>query len=269
MKFKKIFMTTLIVFAQAVTTPYTSYAAPASFYEAGDTIVREMSHISQNSFCSSLTFDSAEEVISFVDFFRKEYYNGNRPLVYKYADKSGVYKIQIEAPCSMETIASEHTDNTAAILKIAQESIGRTEEETVNNIASYVEEALYYDNDAAAVINQERAESVVGPMNRQYQAIGYSLTTGSAICYDYAMIAQRILQAAGIEAAVAMNAEHAFNLIRIEGQDYLYDLTEADGGYGSNVMKIPFSVKGMEMLKNTTGIDYTITSSFPNDYFEI
>lgn len=265
MKLKKVLMTVLIAASPWAAMQQPVYAAPAAFREAASATVKEMSQIPENSFFSSLSFHSTEDITAFVNYFRREYYNGSQPLTFKYTVRSGLYRFWMEAPCPMETAAGEHEENTAAILDIARSLTGGSEEELVSNAASYVESILYYDYDAMAAILQERA----GAAAETYKTVGHSLRTGSAICYDYALIAQRILQAAGVKAAVAMNGEHAFNLVRIDGRDYIYDLTAADTGCGKAVWKIPFSEEGVNMLQGMTGIDYSITIFFPEDYFEI
>lgn len=265
MKPNKVLMTVLLLSAQAAAVQHPAYGAPPTFYDVGHTIIDEMSQTLTNSFFSSISFDSQEELISFINYFRREYYNGSQPLTFQYAVQSEKYRVMIEAPCSLERAAREHLECTEEIQNIARSLSGKSEMELADSAAAYVESILEYDYDVCEMLEQGTAGAAAG----LYKTVGYSLSTGSAICYDYALLMQRILQNVGIPAAVAMNASHAFNLVRIHGRDYICDLTAADAGYGEAAMNIPFTAENLDMLQDMTGADYTVTVIFPEDAFEI
>lgn len=263
---RKTFAVTLIAAAALLTDSSAVYASQ-DFFDAGQVLMEEMANTEADSVRTSLVFDSADDVVSFVNFFRQEYYNGSQPLTYRYTTNE--YRLLVDGDTPLSMVAADHDDNTETISAIASQLTGETDADTVRNVVQYVRDAICYDFEAQEAIRRENAGSG-GPVGRRHMTVGYSLKTGTGVCYDYAIITQRILQAAGIEAAVAITPQsaHAYNLIRIGGNDYIYDVTATDNGWGDRMLNVLFTEENLRVLREMTSVDYTVSSLFPNTYFQ-
>ncbi|MBN6188993.1 hypothetical protein JQN58_19245 [Aneurinibacillus sp. BA2021] len=86
-----------------------------------------------------------------------------------------------------------------------------------------------------------------------------ALTKGKTVCNGYALLANKMLKAAGIENKIAsgyaVNASgkpelHAWNLVRIEGKWYHIDCTWDDLGEGKEVFYPFYALSDSEMKRN-------------------
>ena len=100
-------------------------------------------------------------------------------------------------------------------------------------IANYVTSHMSYDRDRSKVEDYN------------YNPIHYALQ-GTGVCVNYSALTQALCQRANLEGYLMNNDDHVWNLVKLDGQFYYFDIT--------NMMQLPL-VSDL-LLKINTGFYY-------------
>ena len=89
----------------------------------------------------------------------------------------------------------------------------------------------------------------------EYRSAYNALADGTTVCNGYAQLFQKFMEKMGIESyfvsgvAPYTSSEHAWNLVKLDGQWYLVDVTYDDTSKGKNYN---YFLVGAKQLKGTT-----------------
>lgn len=144
------------------------------------------------------------------------------------------FRFYYDADVSLSVYQKRVRDLQEEINKLVAKTEGMNDFEKALFVHDYIVLHCEYDYDLCEMIEtQGRLDGEV----RSERYTEYSvLVNGTGVCGSYALAYRAVLNAAGVECLYLSSAEmnHAWNLVKIDGNWYHCDLTWDDTGYGND-----------------------------------
>ncbi|MBQ6857327.1 MAG: hypothetical protein IJO13_09525 [Lachnospiraceae bacterium] len=226
---KKIVLTMALTFACAMPT----FAMEKEALEAKcDQVIEIMaSENKEMELCSQhIPLKEGETAREILHYFKYSYYYGDTNVVFgtttckKHGGANGCLVVQ--AIGSSRTAAEQHKEAIAKLQEMASMiDDNLSEKEKTDAIFALVDQNVSY-----AYATEEEARAAISKKRGGYCCYdGVDITPyaalfrGKSVCHGHAMLFHKLCQLKGISEQVAINDFHAFNIVTINGVQYLYD----------------------------------------------
>lgn len=142
--------------------------------------------------------------------------------------------------------------NSKKIDSIIEEiiSIDMSDEEKVRAVCLYVLDNMEYD-----------VASIVESNNNPIECF---LKKGKGVCASYAYLTNVLLNKAGVCSYVAVNENHGWNLIKLDGEYYYVDTTNMDGSLFNKMLLSIFNIS-CDYMVNPKSTDLNAMSGISDD----
>lgn len=166
-------------------------------------------------------------------YFHYAYYCGDTNILFGYSNckEHGPYGcMQIESIGSSKTAAQQHKEAKAKIAEWAATidnslSVKEKADAVYDIVTSHVTYGYNSEEDARAALNKTR--------NGYLCYDGTNITAyagamrGKAVCMGHAILYKQLCDLKEVPCEVIKNDRHAFNMVKIDGVEYLYDTVNA------------------------------------------
>ena len=145
------------------------------------------------------------------------------------------FRFYYDSDVSLSVYQKRVRDLQIEIDKIVAMTEGMTDFEKILFVHDYIVLNCEYDYDLLEMLNNQN-----GRLDGEIRSERYTeysvLVNGTGICGSYALAYRAVLNAAGVECLYLSSEEmnHAWNLVKIDGNWYHCDLTWDDTGYGND-----------------------------------
>ncbi len=173
-------------------------------------------------------YPSEYSIMSKTDFSYKAIVNPTKRIVTS-------LRFYYDSEVSLSVYQKRVRDLQIEIDKIVAMTEGMSDFEKILFVHDYIVLNCEYDYDLLEMLNNQG-----GRLDGEIRSERYTeysvLVNGTGICGSYALAYRAVLNAAGVECLYLSSAEmnHAWNLVKIDGNWYHCDLTWDDTGYGND-----------------------------------
>ena len=145
--------------------------------------------------------------------------------------------------------------------KEQEEFVDKTVDFLVFNLTDYITN----DHEKVKLIHDYILSKVTYSSDKTYRNAYDALYYGETVCEGYAMLTYKMLKAAGIDNEIVSNDDHAWNIVKIDGNWYHLDTTWNDGERKDEGFYKFYNMTDEELLQTRS---YTNTSGIvcPSNY---